>query len=106
MRLNGRRTVVIKLSSGVGERFVEGIGFARRGLRRFRKFARFQNRPAIHALDILGFVVFGDQPRVFVFAGGNFRHKANPAPFDAAANHTMPLFIYGGWTSSSRCDWL
>ena len=34
----------------------------------------FENRAALDTLDVFGFVIFGDQPRVFVFAGGNLGH--------------------------------
>jgi hypothetical protein len=44
---------------------------------------RFQDRSTGRALDVLGFVILGDEARLFVFAGvvfagGNFGHGSYP----------------------------
>ena len=40
----------------------------------FRQLVSFKNSAAVYTLDVLSFVIFGDQPRFFVFAGGNLVH--------------------------------
>jgi len=52
--------------SGVGERFA--------GARAVIQFAHFEDFATIEALDILRFVIFSDELRVFVLASGVWHH--------------------------------
>jgi hypothetical protein len=51
----------------------------------------FKNSAAVYTLDVLGFVIFSDQPGVFVFAAGNFRHKLDPEVSSQSRNPITPI---------------
>ena len=71
--------------------WLKGIRFRISGFWIFRELVSFKNSAAVYTLDVLSFVIFGDQPGVFVFAGGNFRHRLDPEISPQPENHITPV---------------
>jgi len=72
------------VSSGIGKRFVKSGALLFRLFRfcpaRLFHFIGFQDFAAIEALEVLRFIVFGDELRAFVLAG-RIRHGDDPVEY-------------------------